>query len=415
MRIARWTLTIIVWAGIIAGLAITIIPRFLDRIYYAGPASGHYDGARFFNPGIDDTVAPPAGGSRTGFILSMATGQRMRGPWPDNVAVTPGLPDAALIACPALTGGARVENWSRCNRGAMDPAAMSATWVGHATVLVQTAGFAMLTDPIWAERAGPLGIGPGRVMAPGIRIADLPKIDLIVVSHNHYDHLDLDTLKALWDRDRPVIVTALGNDALLASRGIRSVALDWGGSHAVGRAMVHVTRNHHWSTRWGSDRNRALWSSFLVDTPAGRVYFAGDTGFGDGQWTRAAAAIPAIDGTVPPVRLALLPIGAFRFRPGQMHTGSHIGPEQAVTLWNRMGRPTTMAVHWGTFRLSDEGRDTPPAMLDSIMRCAGADPARFAAWPVGVARRVAPPTPVAEIDEARITRCGTSPEVRALP
>lgn len=415
-RVARWVLTALVWSGIVGGLAVTIIPRFLDRIYYEGPASDHFDGARFSNPGADDTIAPPTGGSRAGFLWSMITGQRARGPWPDSVPVTPGLPDASLIPCPELTGGASVENWGRCHRGPMDAGAMSATWVGHATVLVQTAGFAMLTDPVWSDRAGPFGLGPKRVTPPGIRIGHLPKIDLIVVSHNHYDHLDLDTLKALWDRDQPVIVTALGNDALLASRGIPSVALDWGGTHRAGRATVHVTRNHHWSTRWATDRNRALWSSFVVDTPTGRVYFAGDTGFGDGEWTRAAAAIRAANGTVPPVRLALLPIGAFRFRPGQMHTTSHIGPEQAVTLWNRMGRPLTMAIHWGTFRLSDEGRDTPPAMLSSIMRCVGADPARFAPWPVGVARPVPAATAAGpSIDEVRIGRCGQQPDVLALP
>lgn len=413
--IGRWALATIVWALILLGLAISIVPRFLDRIYYSGAPTGHFDGARFFNPDGEDTSAPPSGGSRAAFMWSMATGRRERGAWPERVPVTPGYPYAALTPCPELSGGARVENWARCARGPMPADAMAATWVGHATVLVQSAGFAMLTDPIWAERAGPLGIGPKRVTKPGIRIDDLPKIDLIVVSHNHYDHMDLDTLKALWDRDRPVIVTSLGNETIMAAHGIDAVALDWGQSRAVGPAVVHVARNHHWSTRWGSDRNRALWSSFVVDTPAGRVYFAGDTGFGDGEWTRQAAATRAADGSVPPVRLALLPIGAFRFRPGQMATGSHIGPAQAVTLWNRMGRPTTMAIHWGTFRLSDEARETPPAMLAMIMRCAGADPARFAPWPIGEARPVSAAADSRPLDDAVVARCGRTPAVLALP
>lgn len=401
---------------IILGLAITIIPRFLDRTYYQGTMSNHFDGARFRNPDQEMAAKSPAARSPLGFGWRILNGAG-RTPWPDQVAVAPGYPHPALTPCPVVTGGAGIENWSRCSR---DPAsapadAMAATWIGHASVLVQTRGFAMLTDPIWAERAGPFGLGPKRVSAPGIRLNDLPKIDLIIVSHNHYDHLNIETLKALWERDHPMIVTALGNDALLRANGIGAIGLDWGASHRVDAATVHVSRNHHWSSRWGVDRNRALWSSFVVDTPGGRVFFAGDTGYGDGQWANEAAAIPLADGTVPPVRLAMLPIGAFRFQPGQMHIDSHIGPVQAVLLWNRLGRPQTMPIHWGTFRLSNEARETPPTMLDLVMRCAGAETARFAAWRVGEARLVARPSPSAPIDDALVTRCGNSAAVRALP
>ena len=404
----------VLWVLIIGGLTMMIVPRFLDRIYYSGDANAHFDGSHFYNPDGDDTSAPPSGGSRSSFIWRMATGTGQRGAWPATIAVTPGHPHPDLTACPALTGGAQPKNWGRCSREPIADDAMAATWIGHATVLVQTPGFAMLTDPVWAVRAGPFGIGPQRVTAPGIAIDNLPKIDLIVVSHNHYDHMDLATLKKLWDRDRPVIVTSHGNEAIMAAHGIEAVALDWGDNHVVVPATVHVARNHHWSGRWGVDRNRALWSSFVIDTAAGRVYFAGDTGFGDGEWTRAAAAIPRTDGSVPPVRLALLPIGAFRFRPGQMATGSHIGPPQAVTLWNRMGRPQTMAIHWGTFRLSDEARDTPPQMLRLMMRCVGADPARFSDWPVGQARLVAPASIGAIIDDQRVAQCAQSPATTRL-
>lgn len=416
-RIGTGLLVALVWAGILAGLALTIVPRFLDRIYYAGAESDHYDGARFFNPDGDDMALSPDGGSRLGFAWRMLTGLDDRPDWPQRVAVQTGYPDAALIPCPATRGGAVVENWRRCTVGPLDPRAMSATWVGHATVLVQTAGFAMLTDPTWSETAGPFGIGPARVTQPGIAFDALPKIDLIVVSHNHYDHMDIPTLRALWERDQPLILTTLGNAAILRDAGIPAEALDWGQRRRTGRATVHVTRNHHWSSRWGTDRNRALWASFVVDTPAGRVFFAGDTGFGDGTWANEAARIPALDGGVPPIRLAILPIGAFRFRPGQMDVGSHIGPAQAIDIWNRLGRPQTVGIHWGTFRLSSEAYDTPPRMLNLLMHCAVPTAAdRFTNWRIGALHRIAPvgdsPPP---LEIRQLAACAARPDVRALP
>ncbi len=335
---------VLLWLVIVAALATVIVPRFLDRRYYVGPSSGHFDGERFFNPDGEDTARVPGGGGRGGFLWRQATGSDGRPEWPAEVRVTPSKP------APRVEGGRMV-----------------ATWVGHATMLVQTAGLNILTDPVWSERAGPFGFGPKRVTAPGVALADLPKIDVIVVSHNHYDHLDLATLKRLWERDRPLIVTAFGNDAILRSAGIGATALDWGGAAVVpGRTdvTVHVTRNHHWSSRWFTDRNRALWSSFVVTLPGGNLFFAGDTGFGDGRWADEAAALG-------PIRLALIPIGAFRFEPGQMATGSHIGPVQAVEVFRRLRASRAIPIHWGTFRLSYEARDTPPRLLDAATRCAG--------------------------------------------
>ena len=287
---------------IAVGLAATIIPRFLDRIYHRGPESGHYDGERFFNPDGEDTAAAPTGGSRAGFFWRNLTDDRP--PWPDRVPVQPSRPE------PRVQGDRMV-----------------VTWVGHATVLVQTNGLNILTDPIWAERASPFSfLGPKRVAEPGIRFADLPKIDLVLVSHNHYDHMDLTTLKRLWGRDRPTIITSLGNDTILRSAGIGAQGIDWGRAITVrGDARrpqpvrVHVTRNHHWGSRWFTDRNRALWSSFVVELPGGNLFFAGDTGLGDGRWPAEAARLG-------PVRRPQNPIGAFRFAPRPMASGTHIGP-----------------------------------------------------------------------------------------
>ncbi|MWC42453.1 MBL fold metallo-hydrolase [Sphingomonas carotinifaciens] len=362
---------------ILFGLAVTIVPRFLDRIYYRGPASGHFDTERFFNPdGDEDTMRAPGGGGRAGFFWRYLTGSDDRPPWPASVRIDP-------VAPPDRVQGQR----------------MVATWVGHATVLVQTQGLNILTDPIWADTAGPFGMGPSRVASPGIAFDRLPRIDLIVVSHNHYDHMDLDTLRRLWLRDRPHIVTSLGNDSVIAQAGVPATALDWGQRLALRPAIsVVVTRNHHWGSRWFADRNRALWSSFTITLPGGNLFFAGDTGMGDGRWPVEAARLG-------PVRLALLPIGAFRFAPGQMASGSHIGPVDAVEVYRRLGAAHAIPIHWGTFRLSYEAYDTPPALLAASMRCTG----QRGFTPVALGRpvEIGPyrPTAVAETPRDRLLRC----------
>ncbi|MFO1261121.1 MAG: MBL fold metallo-hydrolase [Sphingomonadaceae bacterium] len=330
------------WVLTLAALAVVFVPAFLDRIYYEGPPTGHYDGAHFENPDGTIEFPTPPGERRGNLFWRFILGRQDRPPWPEHIAVTPTKPPARVSA----------------------PQAMRATWVGHASVLIQAGGLNILTDPQWSDTAGPLGFGPRRVAQPGVRFEDLPKIDIVVVSHNHYDHMDLPTLKRLWDRDRPLIVTSLGNDTILRGVGIEAQALDWGGVAWRGGAKVHVVRNHHWSSRWGRDRNRALWSAFLIETRAGNIFFAGDTGAGDLKWTDEAR-------TYGPIRLALIPIGAFRFYPGQMQTSSHIGPEQAVEVYRRLGAAQAIPIHWGTFRLSNEAYNTPPQMLGIYARCAG--------------------------------------------
>ncbi|WP_174285698.1 MBL fold metallo-hydrolase [Sphingomonas bacterium] len=374
---------------VILALAITIVPRFLDRIYYRGPASDHFDGQRFFNPDGDaETFAPPTGNSRAGFLWRYLTKRDGRPPWPDHVAIAP-------IAPPPRVEGDR----------------MVVTWVGHATVLIQTQGLNILTDPLWSDRAGPFGLlGPTRTTEPGIAFDALPRIDIVLVSHNHYDHLDLATLKRLWTRDRPRIVTSLGNDSIVAQTGATATAIDWGGSVVVKPGVTIIaTRAHHWTSRWFTDRNRALWSGFVVQFPSGgNLYFAGDTGFGDGRWAREAAAHG-------PIRLALLPIGAFRFTPGQMAIAAHMGPIDAVDAYRLTGAARAIPVHWGTFRLSYEAYDTPPKLLAAAMTCTGQrgfDPVAIG-WPVDIAP-YAPPAPVAAMSRARLLACLDTPAVRAL-
>ncbi|WP_406701391.1 MBL fold metallo-hydrolase [Sphingomonas caeni] len=387
-RVLRLAGAVLLWMVVTLCLTVTVVPHFLDRIYYRGPASAHFDGQHFFNPdGDDDRLRLTGANSRWTLLTRQIFGDPTRPAWPDHVAVTPTRPPARVMG-----------------------AAMLATWVGHATLLVQADGVNILTDPVWSETVGPFGIGPRRVAEPGIGLKDLPKIDVILVSHNHYDHMDVATLKKLWDRDRPLIVTSLGNDAILRSAGIEAKVADWGGTIPAGPiAAVHVTRNHHWGSRWFTDRNRALWSSFVVRLPHGNFFFSGDTGIGDGKWPAEAAAYG-------PIRLAAIPIGAFRFEEGQMGAGSHIGPWDAIRVWNGLGRPFAIPIHWGTFRLSREGYRTPPTMLERMLRCAGEYPGVFADIAIGKPVTVPPlkgwaqPRP----DMAGIDYCNKLGEFRDL-
>jgi L-ascorbate metabolism protein UlaG (beta-lactamase superfamily) len=340
--IAKGIGTALLWVVVVLCLLITIVPRFLDARYYSGLPGGHFDGQRFFNPDGEQDDLAGTGGNRGSFLLRYLTRSDGRPAWPDHVPVH-------AIAPPAQVDGQ----------------SMTATWVGHATVLVQTQGLNILTDPVWSRTSGPLGVGPARVAEPGIAFEKLPKIDVVLISHNHYDHLDLETLRRLWKRDHPLIVTSLGNDSVIAQAGVPSHALDWGGRISVKpNVEVVVTRNHHWGSRWFTDRNRALWSSFVVRLPGGNVFFAGDTGPGDLTWADSAASYG-------PVRLALIPIGAFRFVPGQMVSGSHIGPIDAAEVYRRLGASTGIGIHWGTFHLSAEAYDTPPRLLAAVNRVAG--------------------------------------------
>jgi len=413
-RVGRWVAGTLVAVLAVLCWAAVLVPPLLDRIYYDGPVTDHYDGERFFNPDGEDTARPPGGGNRGSFIWRQLTGNDDRPPWPERVPVTPAKP-------PERVTGDR----------------MLATWVGHATVLVQAGGVNILTDPIWSDVAGPFGVGPRRAAEPGIRFEDLPPIDLVLVSHNHYDHLDLSTLKRLWERDRPKFVTSLGNNTLLRDAGIGGVpsrrceegrplvALDWGQStdelgcivptaDYAPRITVTIERNHHWGSRWFTDRNRALWSAFSIRTPAGNIFFGGDTGPGDMRWPIEAAARSG------PYRLAIIPIGAFRFEPGvQEGTGSHIGPIEAAEVFARAGASWGLPIHWGTFRLSYEAYDTPPRMLAGVLRCRGWPADLFRGRRIGETWEVPPlrppPPPPSEQRARSHAACLQQPEIARLP
>lgn len=323
----------------LAGGTLAVTPS--RNRYYTGPVSDHFDGTRFFNPG----GAPPKG--FPDLMRWQFGGGRQA--WPASVPVTPTRPEARV------TGeGLRV------------------TMVGHATMLVQVAGMNILTDPVWSDRASPFTwAGPKRAADPGIRFDDLPKIDLILLTHNHYDHLDRATLTRLRDAHEPLVITPLGNDRILQDQvaGLRVQAGDWGDALPFGPATVHLEPCHHWSARGTRDRSHALWAAFMIDTPAGRIFHIGDTGFDNGRpYTR-------IRDRHGPIRAAILPVGAYE--PRWFMRDQHQDPAEAVEGFLLSGAAHAVGHHWGTFQLTDESRDRPLADLAAALQAKGVDATRF--------------------------------------
>jgi L-ascorbate metabolism protein UlaG (beta-lactamase superfamily) len=228
--------------------------------------------------------------------------------------------------------------------------------VNHATVLIQMDGLNILTDPVWSERIGPVSwAGPKRHRPPGIRFEDLPPIDVVLVSHSHYDHMDMPTLASLRDEHGPRFYTGLGNEPVLAAGGIDgAVEMDWWDEVEIadGVTLAFVPARH-FSGRGLCDRNRTLWGGFAIRGPAGTVYFAGDTG--------AENDFERIRDTYGAPRLAMIPIGAFL--PAWFMQPVHTSPEQAVEVHERLGAGVSMPIHYGTFRLGDDGQFEPVERL----------------------------------------------------
>jgi N-acyl-phosphatidylethanolamine-hydrolysing phospholipase D len=229
----------------------------------------------------------------------------------------------------------------------------TATWVGHATLLVQMDGVNFLTDPIWSQTPSPVPlIGPSRWVDPGLALEDLPAIDFVVISHNHYDHLDLPTLRDLAALNpETVFFVPQGNGDLLRENGIKQVReLNWGDTASYKGTTIHCLPTQHWSKRSLTDTRKALWSSWAVTGPERRFYFAGDTGY--------FAGFKEIGAKLGPFDLAAVPIGAYE--PNAMMEASHMNPEEAVQAALDVQAGTAVAMHFGTFDLSDEPISEPP-------------------------------------------------------
>ncbi len=300
--------------------------RTVNR-YHSGPPGDHFDGVRFFNPGQADTDRSLRD------LLRWRLGERAA-PWPRSVPPRQIVPDTSV-------------------------AGLRATVVGHASVLIQAGGLNVLTDPVWSQRASPFSFaGPRRVWAPGIAFEALPPIDAVLLSHNHYDHMDTATLRRLHAAHRPLIVTPLGNDAILrrAIPGVRVAAGDWWERIDIGQGgEVTIVPAYHWSARTGRDRRMALWCGFMLGTAGGSVYFAGDTGYGDGRIFRDLRQ------RLGRPDLALIPIGAYD--PRWFMRPQHVDPGEAVQILEDVEAPRAVGIHWGVFRLTNEPREEPPELL----------------------------------------------------
>ena len=321
--------------------------------YYQGPVSDHFDGERFFNPGH------PATDKGLSDILGWKL-KETAARWPRAVDVRQAVPEPRVA-------GALV------------------TAVGHASLLIQLDGLNLLTDPVWSKRASPTQrFGPKRVTAPGIAYERLPPIEAVLLSHNHYDHLDMATLGRLVRDHDPLIVTPLGNDTIVrrALPDARIVAGDWGDQVALGDVEIHIVPAQHWSSRGLSDRRMALWGGFVLRSKPAAIYFAGDTGYGDG------AIFRAIRERYGAPDLALIPIGAYE--PRWFMAAQHCNPEEAVQIMLDLDAKRAVGIHWGTFQLTDEARDAPVIALAESLARRGIDPARFPAAVPGESYRARP-------------------------
>lgn len=315
--------------------------------YLTAPPSDHFDGVRFFNPG------QPATDRALSQILRWKLGERPAR-WPKRVPVEQARPDPA-------------------------PERLTITMIGHATLLIQAGGVNLLTDPVWSERASPFSnVGPKRVTAPGVAFEHLPPIHAVLLSHNHYDHLDLATLRRLHVAHAPLMVMPLGNDAIVR-RAVPDARIAVGDWHdrielAPGLATT-LTRANHWSARGPGDRRMALWAGHWIDTPAGSVWFAGDTGYGDG------AIFRDIRDRHGAPDVALIPIGAYE--PRWFMADQHVNPAEAVAILQDVGAARALGIHWGTFQLTDEPRDAPVEGLAAALEAAAIAAAHFVAAEAG--------------------------------
>jgi L-ascorbate metabolism protein UlaG (beta-lactamase superfamily) len=328
------------------------------------PLSDHYDGEHFFNPEPSLRAAPPDGKKLTlgSFVLARLKKD------PANWATWP----------------KHIEN----RHYPLPPAPvadMQATFIGHSSFLLRLPGLTVLTDPVFSKRCSPTQLaGPRRVRAPGISLKNLPDVDLILLSHNHYDHLDVAALKALRKRFPAVkMITSLGNADFLAKKGMRgAVELDWWQAHHFGETVVTATPARHFAARTLWDRNETLWCGFMLQHGGSKLYFAGDSGY-----TKYFRDIHSRLGAPD---LALLPIGAYA--PRWFMQAAHMNPADAVQALIDLRAVQAVGMHFGTFQLTAEPIDEPEAGLKAALAAAGLPPERFITLDCGETGIFAPAT-----------------------
>jgi L-ascorbate metabolism protein UlaG (beta-lactamase superfamily) len=321
---------------------------------YKGPVSDHFDGKRFHNQ------ASTREARSKDLIKWMKT--REIGYWPEYINSPPGPPPPVRVP----RGKLRV------------------TFVNHATVLIQMDNLNILTDPIWSERSSPIDwIGPKRVRPPGIRLEDLPPIDYVLISHNHYDQLNIKTLRWLHKKFNPAIITGLGNSKLLTKKGIgNSRDIDWWQRIELTEdVLLTGVPAQHFSSRGLFDHNKTLWLGFVIEGSVGPIYFPGDTGYGP-HFRQIAEHFG-------PIYFALLPIGAYK--PRWFMSPVHMDPQQAVQAHKDLGAHISMGIHFGTFiGLADDGQKESVEELYKALDDAGIPRSQFWVLDFGEGRNVPP-------------------------
>lgn len=309
------------------------------------PVSDHCDGRKFFNPRNHI--------NRHWFEVLRWKLTSRAATWPEHVEVTPRTPP------PAPTDGT-----------------LAVTWINHASFLLQTRHGNVLIDPVYSERASPFAwAGPKRVHAPGIPFESLPRIDVILVSHDHYDHCDLATLRRLAKRHPEArLVTPLGNGPLARTAGFLAehiTELDWWEAHEVTEGFhVRLTPSRHWSNRLRGLRNRRLWGGFFIQSNGRTAHFVGDTGYDDALFKEIRRQYGAPD-------LAMIPIGAYE--PRWFMEPQHCNPDEAIRIHQDLGSRCSIAMHWGAFQLTDESRLEPVDALRAGLTALNLPPQVFQA------------------------------------
>lgn len=307
---------------------------------YTGSVSDHFDGKRFLNP-----LGAKAKSLREAFIWMI---NRKRNAWNEIRSDTFG--ERPLTH---FNGGIRI------------------TFVNHTTFLIQVDGLNILTDPIWSTRASPFSwAGPKRMRPPGIRLEDLPRIHLVLLTHNHYDHLDIPTLRIIHGGHHPRIITPLGVGQFLDQQGIGgSEDIDWWQARKINESVqITSVPAQHFSGRGMFDRDATLWCGYMISSTHGNLYFAGDTGYNEKTFRE-------IGQRFKPVRISIIPIGAYK--PEWFMGPIHVSPSGAVSIHQDVASEISIASHFGTFQLADDGDDEPVKDLLSALRKEGIAEDRF--------------------------------------
>lgn len=340
-----------IWLAILLPLVLLspfLIGILLSAPVYKGPPSDHFDGKRFINP-----TGLKAKGLSEVFKWMR---ERKQGSWPSRMHLKPG-----PKPLPRYDNGVRI------------------TFVNHSTFLIQVDGINIITDPVWSERVSPFSFaGPKRMRPPGIKFEDLPKIDLVLLSHNHYDHLDIDTVRKIHDKFNPQYVVPLGVSQYLRNNKIEFVKeLDWWQSVAFGTGFtIECVPAQHFSGRGTSDRDKTLWCGYAIHGRHGNVYFAGDTGYNPKTFKEIG------ERTKPTI--SIIPIGAFK--PEWFMSPIHCSPDEAVQIHKDLNSPQSIASHFGTFPLADDSCDDPVERLTAALKREGIAMTAFITLEEGIAR-----------------------------